>query len=92
MKGTECDLDSVTALFEQGVAAAEDWDAPLLSALILQDMLAMLPDSAVPDRDSLVARRQEQLARLSMLKASPMKSHLDSGEAFHVYTGRTKIA
>ena len=76
------DFGEIISLLEKGAAEATKFDAPLLVALILQDLLALVPGAALPDRADLESRREEVLFDLTMERPSPMKSHLESGKAF----------
>jgi len=70
----------VASLLERAVAAAAKWEAPLMVALALQDMLALCPEASA--KTSTVSRYEEACFELTMDKPSPMKQHLESGEVF----------
>jgi len=70
----------VASLLERAVTAAAKWEAPLMVALALQDMVALCPEASA--KTNAGSRYEEACFELTMESDSPMKQHLESGEVF----------
>ena len=70
----------VVAEFEKAIVAATKMEAPLFTALVLHDMIALCPAESA--RGDVSSRYEEACFELTMDEPSPMRAHLESDLPF----------
>jgi len=72
-------------LFEKAAAAAVVWESPTMVALALQDYLALVPAAKV--NGDIKSRWEEAVFDVTMETDTPMRRHIESGDAFPPKSG-----
>jgi len=70
----------VLTQLQRSHAAAKTWGSPLIAALALQEIVALCPKQAAAT--DIASQLEEERFELTMDTASPMRTHIESGETF----------